>query len=43
MTHTAYSLERRAEQGISEGPVGISAELESVEDIIGDLQQALED
>ena len=42
MTHSAYTLEERAEHGISEGLVRISAGLETIEDIIADLQQALE-
>ena len=42
MTHSAYTLEERAEHGISEGLVRISAGLEAIEDIIADLQQALE-
>lgn len=42
MTHSVYTLEERAEHGISEGLVRISAGLESVEDIIADLHQALE-
>jgi methionine-gamma-lyase len=42
MTHSAYTFEERAEHGISEGLVRISAGLEAIEDIIADLQQALE-
>ncbi len=43
MTHSVYSPEERAEHGITEGLVRISAGLEAVEDIIADLEQALED
>ena len=42
MTHSVYTVEERAEHGISEGLVRISAGLEAKEDIIADLQQALE-
>ena len=41
MTHSTYTLQERAEHGISEGLVRISAGLEAVEDIIADLEQAL--
>lgn len=41
MTHSVYTVEERAEHGISEGLVRISAGLEAVGDIIDDLQQAL--
>ena len=41
MTHSTYTLQERAEHGISEGLVRISAGLEAVEDIIADLDQAL--
>ena len=41
MTHSVCSPEERAEQGISEGLVRISAGLEAAEDIIADLEQAL--
>jgi methionine-gamma-lyase len=41
MTHSVYTLEERAEHGISEGLVRISAGLEAVADIIADLEQAL--
>ncbi|MGB0669599.1 MAG: PLP-dependent transferase, partial [Porticoccaceae bacterium] len=41
MTHSVCSPEERAEQGISESLVRISAGLEAVEDIIADLEQAL--
>ena len=43
MTHSVYTPEERAEHGISEGLVRISAGLEAAEDIIADLQQALAD
>jgi methionine-gamma-lyase len=43
MTHSVYTAEERAEHGISEGLVRISAGLEAVEDIIADLEQALAD
>ena len=43
MTHSVYTAEERAEHGISEGLVRISAGLEAVEDIIDDLKQALAD
>ena len=41
MTHSVYRVEERAEHGISEGLVRISAGLEAVGDIIADLEQAL--
>ncbi|WP_298769371.1 PLP-dependent aspartate aminotransferase family protein [uncultured Shewanella sp.] len=41
MTHSPYSLEERAEAGISDSLLRISVGLESVEDIIEDLNQAL--
>ena len=41
MTHSVYTLEERAEHGITEGLVRISAGLEAVVDIIADLEQAL--
>jgi methionine-gamma-lyase len=41
MTHSVYTPEERAEHGISEGLVRISAGLEAVGDIIADLEQAL--
>lgn len=43
MTHSVYTAEERAEHGITEGLVRISAGLEAVEDIIADLKQALAD
>ncbi|MEM9670148.1 MAG: methionine gamma-lyase [Pseudomonadota bacterium] len=42
MTHSTYSKEERATHGISEGLLRISVGLENVEDIIRDLEQALE-
>lgn len=41
MTHSPYTEEERAEAGISDGLVRIAVGLESVEDIIADLDQAL--
>lgn len=42
MTHASIPVERRAELGITDGLVRISVGLEDVEDLIEDLQQALE-
>ena len=42
MTHSVYTPEERAEHGITEGLVRISAGLEAVSDIIADLEQAME-
>lgn len=42
MTHSTYSPEERAEYGISEGLIRLSVGLEEVEDIIADLDQALD-
>ncbi|OIK17040.1 cystathionine gamma-synthase [Bacillus sp. MUM 116] len=42
MTHASIPAERRAELGIVDGLVRISVGLEDVEDLIEDLQQALE-
>jgi len=42
MTHSTYSKEELKEAGISEGLVRLSAGLENIEDIISDLEQALE-
>ncbi|WP_102274481.1 bifunctional cystathionine gamma-lyase/homocysteine desulfhydrase [Cytobacillus massiliigabonensis] len=42
MTHASIPKERRAELGITDGLVRISVGLEDVEDLIEDLQQALE-
>lgn len=41
MTHSVYTPEQRAEHGINDGLVRISAGLEALEDIIADLEQAL--
>lgn len=41
MTHSTYTREEREAHGISEGLVRISVGLESVEDILQDLNQAL--
>jgi methionine-gamma-lyase len=41
MTHITYTPEERAAHGISEGLIRISAGLENVDDILGDLNQAL--
>jgi methionine-gamma-lyase len=43
MTHITYTPEERAAHGISEGLIRISAGLENIEDILQDLQQALQD
>ena len=42
MTHSPYTPEERAEAGISEGLIRLAVGLEDAEDIIADLQQALE-
>jgi methionine-gamma-lyase len=42
MTHSPYSPEERAEAGISDGLIRISIGLEHAEDLIADLDQALE-
>ena len=42
MTHSTYTDEERAEAGISEGLVRLSVGLESADDIISDLGQALD-
>ena len=41
MTHSTYTLEERAEHGISDGLIRLSVGLEDVADIIADLDQAL--
>lgn len=41
MTHSTYTPEERLEHGISDGLVRLSVGLEGVEDILDDLQQAL--
>lgn len=42
MTHSPYTQEEREAAGISDGLIRISVGLENVEDIIADLQQALD-
>lgn len=42
MTHSTYSPQERLEHGISDNLVRLSVGLESVEDIVADLQRALE-
>ena len=42
MTHSAYTSEELKEAGIPEGLVRLSVGLENVEDIIADLDKALE-
>ena len=42
MTHSPYTPEERAASGISEGLVRLSVGLESADDIIADLKQALD-
>lgn len=42
MTHAGMSPEQRAQAGIGEGLVRLSVGIENVEDIIADLQQALQ-
>lgn len=41
MTHAIYSAEERARHGISDGLLRLSVGLESVDDIVDDLEQAL--
>ena len=41
MTHSTYTSEERQEHGISDGLIRLSVGLEGVEDILEDLQQAL--
>ncbi|MBL1241819.1 MAG: methionine gamma-lyase [OCS116 cluster bacterium] len=43
MTHATYTPEERAAHGISEGLVRMSVGLETVEDIIADIAQALDE
>lgn len=43
MTHASIPAERRRELGITDGLIRISVGLEDAEDLIADLQQALED
>lgn len=42
MTHSAYSPQERLQHGISEGLVRLSVGLEDVEDLLADVEQALE-
>jgi len=42
MTHAAVGAEERARLGITDGLMRISVGIEDVEDIVGDLEQALE-
>lgn len=42
MTHSTYTPEERAAHGISDGLIRLSVGLEEVEDILADLEQALE-
>lgn len=42
MTHANYTPEERARHGISEGLIRLSVGLEDVEDILADLEQALD-
>ncbi|WP_412970975.1 methionine gamma-lyase [Glaciecola sp. MF2-115] len=41
MTHSTYTPEERLEHGISDGLIRLSVGLEGIEDILDDLQQAL--
>jgi methionine-gamma-lyase len=42
MTHSSYTAQERAEHGISEGLVRLSAGLEDEQDLLADVTQALE-
>ena len=42
MTHSTYTPEERAAHGISDGLVRLSVGLEDVQDILADLEQALQ-
>jgi methionine-gamma-lyase len=42
MTHATYTAEERARHGISDGLVRLSVGLENTDDILDDLQSALE-
>jgi methionine-gamma-lyase len=42
MTHSAYSPQERLQHGISEGLVRLSVGLEEVDDLLADVEQALE-
>ncbi|KIL45469.1 cystathionine beta-lyase [Jeotgalibacillus soli] len=41
MTYASISAERRAELGITDGLVRISVGIEDIEDLLADLEQAL--
>ena len=43
MTHASIPVERRAELGITDGLIRISVGLEDAEDLLEDLEQALQD
>ena len=42
MTHAAIPRERREEIGLVDGLIRLSVGIESIEDLIGDLEQALQ-
>jgi cystathionine beta-lyase/cystathionine gamma-synthase len=42
MTHAAIPLERREKIGLVDGLIRLSVGIESMEDLIGDLEQALQ-
>jgi methionine-gamma-lyase len=42
MTHATYTLEERKAHGISEGLVRLSVGLEDIDDLLADIQQALD-
>lgn len=42
MTHSSYTPQERAHHGISEGLVRLSVGLEDVEDLLADIEVALE-
>ena len=41
MTHASIPIEKRAAVGITEGMIRLSCGVEDVEDLLGDLEQAL--
>jgi methionine-gamma-lyase len=41
MTHSTYTLEERAKHGISEGLVRLAVGLEDIEDLLADIEQAM--
>ena len=43
MTHAAIPRERREKIGLVDGLIRLSVGIESMEDLIGDLEQALQD